>query len=135
MHTDIIKTWTAHGVMRSGESWSYTGYMPRKILFYIWRHHFFNQETQPDKGSFRIPGSILDRRDHLFTLSFCFQLAFRTCYKKQYKNQKLPVTFSPKKVQLDKGHFRLPRKFLYEIDYLFTLSKFSPVKLEILLEY
>ena len=132
-HADIIKSCGAHGAMHSGAEGFHIGCVPRKILFYIWRHKFFPQETQLQKGSSRVPGKIFYSKNWLFFLSCIFPVILFVLVKKKNikKNQKLPVTFFAQKTQLDKGHIRIPRKNLYKIDYLFALSYFFHKKFKI----
>ena len=72
MPIDILKTYAAHGAMRSGVDGAYIGCISRKIMFYIWRHKYFPQMTQLNKESFRIIGKILYDIDYLITLSYFF---------------------------------------------------------------
>ena len=88
---------------------------------------FFSQKETAWQGYVLyscIPGKILYVIDFLFCLSYFFQLTYLFSLKKRkaIKKSKTALNFFPQKAQLDMAHFRIPRKILYKINYLFALS-------------
>ena len=70
LHADIIKTFAAHGAMRSGAAGAtYRLYAAQNIFFTLGVIAYFPQVTQLDKGSFCIPGKALYNIGYLFALS------------------------------------------------------------------